>query len=469
MKKFLLPLLLLAVSLTANAGITNETESHKIIMTITPIKDKTTGEVTRDTCHYYYDANDRLVMRQRQSMRYIYKYDEDGRLVERHNYSWVEANKDYTYMGYETYEYNAEGNISQLCKFLPKYGTDTYDRDVFVYNKYDGDIAVEYDEYFNDVKWYNYKATLTKNSNGNVTKIVTKQNDVDTRETWNTYKTEEISYQTNGDIKVYKTTPYRKDTEEETYYYGDMDGFHYAPKNFVGETVNGKVSLSWDAVEGANSYVVTYNQTYKETKKTSIELVVPTGNREFWVQPVFSRVRRNVSESVCLNITDDTKYAITDLAVGKCFLTNETADDGMKREFCNIPLTWTVPEGHAAIKSFKIFYDSTAYGKDVFVTLSESDATSFVLRIAPFEVSLWDSNGNPYKNIETPIYIIVEYETGSSGKSNVITVNPLDEIAGIEPITADNQSSATYNLAGQRVNADAKGIVVKKGKKVVRF
>lgn len=43
----------------------------------------------------------------------------------------------------------------------------------------------------------------------------------------------------------------------------------------------------------------------------------------------------------------------------------------------------------------------------------------------------------------------------------------LDETSGINNITTESKSSAIYNIAGQRVNANIKGLVIKNGKKYI--
>ena len=43
------------------------------------------------------------------------------------------------------------------------------------------------------------------------------------------------------------------------------------------------------------------------------------------------------------------------------------------------------------------------------------------------------------------------------------------EVDGVSSVKADEQpNSATYNLAGQKVNAQYKGIVIRNGRKVVK-
>ena len=57
---------------------------------------------------------------------------------------------------------------------------------------------------------------------------------------------------------------------------------------------------------------------------------------------------------------------------------------------------------------------------------------------------------------------VLPYKQGTLAKEN-------KEVDGVSSVKADEQpNSATYNLAGQKVNAQYKGIVIRNGKKVVK-
>jgi len=131
--------------------------------------------------------------------------------------------------------------------------------------------------------------------------------------------------------------------------------------------------------------------------------------------------------------------------------------------------TVTLPEGYVATKV--TFYSTinkdaaarTAYWKEVNgVTYSEEEAkimTSFKDYENPDvnEYELGKVASFTFANAgEQPFAVlVVEYEAGSAD--------------GIADINADiNDANApAYNLAGQRVNANAKGLVIKNGKKYV--
>jgi pectate lyase len=78
----------------------------------------------------------------------------------------------------------------------------------------------------------------------------------------------------------------------------------------------------------------------------------------------------------------------------------------------------------------------------------------------------------PYSYTKMPTDVVKEDVKAFAGPtiwgSTKYSVIPTDEVTGINTTIADNSASeATYNLLGQKVNAYAKGIVVKGGKKFV--
>ena len=78
----------------------------------------------------------------------------------------------------------------------------------------------------------------------------------------------------------------------------------------------------------------------------------------------------------------------------------------------------------------------------------------------------------PYSYTKMPTEIVKDDVKAFAGPtiwgSTKYSVIPTDEVTGINTTVADNSASeATYNLLGQKVNANAKGIVVKGGKKFV--
>lgn len=481
MKQIIL-LISLAFALTANAGITNETESHRIIKTITPHTDPTTKEVIYDTCHFYYNAQGLLLWEQRQTMRYTYEYNSNGQKTKRNKLSWVEADKEYKNVGFDIFTYNADGTMATMEKHKPLYNSDGYDVSKFVYKSYEDGIATTYDNYFNDELWYNYRVTLTKDDNGRIKKMLTEQNDADNKTPkWLTYQVEDITYKANGDIDSYTTTPYdverkkAKTSETAYHYYADINS-SFAPKNLTGSSTNGNVHLSWNAVANAEAYVVTFNQTYITTKTNSLDLVVTTGTREFTVQSAISDasgndeyIWLNCADPITLTITDDNRIAVNDLSLSRVYEEVVKADDGRDREFYCMEMKWTKPVSPSTIVGYTMYYNSNTFGDNVPVQVQDPDATTFTLKLDPYEVRETDSRGDLTTGSDVPIYIVVNYATGPSAKSNVVTVNPHVIITDVRDITLSAETETPcYNIAGQRVDKTSKGIVIKDGKKVVK-
>ena len=78
----------------------------------------------------------------------------------------------------------------------------------------------------------------------------------------------------------------------------------------------------------------------------------------------------------------------------------------------------------------------------------------------------------PYSYTKMPTDVVKDDVKAFAGPtiwgSTKYSVIPTDEVTGINTTIADNSASeATYNLLGQKVNANTKGIVVKGGKKFV--
>lgn len=471
MKKILLFSFLLSLF---NFNMQSEASVHKIIKRVDL---KTSSDGLDNNCFYIYDANNNLIWIQESSVRYEYENNALGQPIKRTTLSWVEAEKQYRDMGYETYQYNADGTLKTLIKFKTNYRGDII-QDRYEYTEYDGDIATKYEWYENDVLFYQYEVNLTK-KDGRVTKAETRKYDPDDKKYTNEYLSEEYTYDSNGDrVKVVTTkgtktilgTISNKTTATSTYAYTDLNA-SYAPRNLNATVNNGTVTLKWSTVSDADSYIVTYDQSREKVSRNSFVKVVNTGVRKFTVQAVVDGVERNATTPVTVELVDNGKLPITDLKAGQCYQTVVKPDAGDDREFYNIPLTWTLPQGHSAIQSFRIYYDSRTYGRATYQPLESPDATSFTLKVDPYEVRNMDGKGNLTTGIDTSIYITIIYNTGESEKSNVITVNPYnDVVSGIDEVSVDDngEDRNIYNVAGQRVD-NMKGLVIKNGKKYMKF
>lgn len=421
-----------------SVGMRAQTE-HKIV---------SATNSNKDLFYYYYDAQNRLIQQISNTTRYDYTYNEAGQCVKKQTLMWVSATGVYSMGNYEVYEYGADGNVSKTTVMKkPWNATEYVEDDVFTNYTYEDGFQKTWDNYYKGVLYYNYRNIITKNEAGEVVTVATEQFDPDDPGKGWTPKT------------------------EMQYVWADISA-NLVPSNLTLKNENGNITLTWNAVDGSQSYFVTYDQTRVEVKggKTTYNVTLGTGEHRVAVQAVIDGKARNAA-FVDVEVSDSGKLPAENLTAGTCFLTVEETEsaEAPTREFYNIPLSWTMPAGHSAVKSFRIYYDSRTYGPATYLPVESPNATSYTLKIDPYELRNVDEEGNLTTGITTPIYVTVIYGTGESEKSNVIYVNPYEVISGIENVVVDrvNADAKVYNVAGQQVNA-GKGIVITGGKKYVK-
>lgn len=374
---------------------------------------------------YIYNEKNQLVWEFREgSTRTEYTYNEAGQLVKQTPYNWVAFTQSFALGNVEEYVYGEDGNVAQMTE------TNTNGEvNIYTYTKYENGVATEYSRLQQKPSGteykYDYKVELTLDEQGRVVKALTSELDYDYLEDgFCGVEGHEYVYDAEGNVTEETITKYSysfdkpKTPTTMTYTNAEVDG-KYAPKNLSAVDNNGTVMLTWDAVEGATSYIVSYDITRTEVPSNTFSVTLSTGERQFTVQAVIDGVERNGATPVTAEIIDPGKLPVTDLAVGEIKLvTLETESIEMPtRDFYQIPLTWTLPEGHSQIKDIRVYYTSHTYG-ETYKPVGSVDATSYDLLLDPYEVI--DEDGN---SLETPIYIKIVYVTGESEKSNVIIVN----------------------------------------------
>lgn len=418
-----------------------------------------------NTTDYFYNADGLLIWEQSGTTRREYTYDENGNPKSMTQYGWVEYDKAYKVTQSETYVYNAD-NLLIEKRVVKNPGSSYEDDKIYKYSEFNKGIATYYDEYNNSrggAWWYMYKQVPEFDEKGQLTSLVIYYDDPDTYSSHeaaafkNKDAEESYIYDENGNMT-------RKVTKAKTtdYTYTDLAA-KYAPANLTVVAEDGDVTLSWDAVVGAEKYIVTYDQTSKEVTGTTETVTVGTGDRNFAVQAVIDGVARNAS-FVTVTIVDKGKLPVTDLTVGTMTKTTEETEsvEAPTRDFFNIPLTWTLPEGHSDVVKFNIYYDSQRYGK-TYVSETNPDATGYTLKIDIDEMALKDENGVPCTGVLTDIYVTVVYVTGESDKSNIVKVNPFKDL-GLETGVKNLSVEATKNIVRKYMNS-GKVVVEKNGKK----
>lgn len=415
---------------------------------------------------YFYNAAGQKQWELDGTILYEYTYNEAGQCTKRQTYSWVEATKYYNKGNYETYEYDADGNMSKRTIMKIPYGKTEYvEDDVFQNYVYENGIAKSWDNYYNGILFYNYRNVVSVE--GNTTTITTQQFDPDEPGAgWKTLNTIVDEYSDGVVVKEKESTVGKSGTTivERTLEYADYKSA-FAPANLKGQSSASNVSLSWDAVEGATKYVVTYEQNKKEVTEPSAELVIGEGERRFAVQAVIDGKARNASFIGVTVGMDQSIMPVTNLTVGTITKTTETTEsiEAPTRDFFNIPLTWTLPEGHGEVLKYNIYYDSQRYGKAYSVSETNPAVTSYMLKIDVDEMASKDANGVPCTGVLSDIYVTAVYATGESEKSNIVQVNPFKEL-GLETGVKNLSAASTKSIVRKYIDS-GKVVVEKKGKK----
>lgn len=454
MKQFFIALSALFTCFVCEASAQSE---HKVSSAVD------SNEYTYD---YYYNAKNQLAWMDFGTTHRVYAYNEAGQLVEMKQYAWVDGLGEYNLLQTETYEYGADGNVSKKT-VEKKAGVETYE-----YSDYENGVAKKTKYNDRDKYLYDWRTTIEYNDDKTIAATRTEEFDYDYPED-GFYKLEDYEYTYAGGYRAsetkiaYKFDGSVRSTLVTNFTYADFDA-KYVPANLKAEC-GAQVTLTWDPVEGTNSYMVNCEGNSWQVEGCSFRTVLRTGSHTVSVRAEVDGLLRNAS-FVDVDVVDPGKLPVATFAVGDVYETVEEteSEEAPTRTFYNIPFSWTLPENHSEVVKYNIYYDSYTYGKDVPVAVTNPAATSYVVKLDPFEVAEWDEEGNLGKGLDVPFYMTVVYTTGESEKSEVIIVNPHRLLGheGESAIQAPSigKDSRLYNLSGQRTSR-AKGVVVKAGKK----
>lgn len=479
---------------------------RKVTNIVTPSSE---NALKNDTVHcLLYNADGQLMWRQNPttSSRDVYFYNEKGQLTEKLTRSWIPYDRAYKDLNKETYTYGADGNVSRMDQ-TRNIASSFESKRYYLYTAYDEKGNATAWQHYNDkdVLYYEYKADYTYNANGNVEKKVVQEFDPDYPEDgYYAFETYEYTFKTNGDIDTETIIVYKSDGSEKSkitqhYCYSELDA-KYVPQNLKAQKAGeDDVDLTWNAVDNASAYVVTYGELHVKvngTKYTAKDIA--TGDVEFTVQAIVGGEEKNAATPVVVSIVDEGNLPAQNLMAGTPYKTVEQTDSE-DRTYYIIPLTWELPAGHSEIKDIRICYNSRVFGT-TYISTEKANATSFNLKLDEYEVlntekkPILDADGNPEIDEETGepktedvytdgadvnIYVIILYGSGESEHSNELNINPYNMVNGIEDGIEDgietirtsdkfNFGNTIYNLAGQRISHQQKGIVIKAGKKILK-
>lgn len=104
--------------------------------------------------------------------------------------------------------------------------------------------------------------------------------------------------------------------------------------------------------------------------------------------------------------------------------------------------------------------------EDAVIGMSSDKGTHYVLKQIGENVGFYQVNNAAYKVRVNSAYLALTVSTGGTGAKDFI---PVDGTTAIELVdTANEVAAPAYNLQGQRVGNDYKGVVIVNGKKVIR-
>lgn len=464
MKRFLLS----AAMCLAAAAMSAQ---HVVTQTfLNPTKDAT-SEDPGEYIHYIYNANGQLMWKQGARTRYEYQYDSNGRLQQTDTYGFIAYDNRYRLTNTETYEYDSNGKIS-VKKIRLNVGTSYEALRHYVYSSYDGTEPTAWSEYSSaidkDHLWYNFKAAITRNAAGLVTKRVITRNDPDESKTkYNDYQTTTYTLAANGDIlteSVATVATSGTTTLLYDYYYSDIDGSAVTGLKLK-DNGNNTVTVSWNAVSGATKYYVNYDQQKECTGTSFTTEQLGNGEHKFTVRAVVGKDEKRASAPLSIIVRDPGMKPATNVTAGTATKSRiDVTDDngrptGERKTVYTIPVSWTLPTGASPIKSIRVHFGREA-GDYQSV---EPTATSYTLTLEEYNVM--DSNKN---YIDLPIFVTLVYDSGESEKSNVIGVN-VDKgyVTGIDTPVTNNRATTAYDLRGVRLSAPQRGLNIISGKTVI--
>ena len=455
---------------------------------VTKITTAATSTSAESSDHYLYTPDGQLmwVQSSTNNTRDVYTYDQQGQLVQKTTLSWLSSDKAYHELNRETYQYDESGLLSRTDQ-LTGIGTN-YERH-YVYTGYGYQDGKAVSWHMEDVRanatyQYDYKVLLTRDGEGRILTENIEEYDYDYPEDgFCAYEGHTYTYQENGDIatEVYNKYNYAYDkvrkTETLTYTYSDLDA-GFAPTGLKAVANGNSIQLSWNAVEGATGYVVTYDMERKEVSGTSLTATdIAIGEHEFTVQAIVGGEVKNAAAPVKGSISDPGMKPAGNLQAGTPRISVEETDNG-PRTFYIIPLSWNIPDGHSDIKDIRVYYTSAISGT-VYQSVGNKSATDFELKIDVYDVRRTNEAGEYTCGMDMQFYVTVMYGSGESEASNIVKMNPYNLANGLDEPDAivnvdenenenGNHDKNGYTLGGMKAKESQRGIIIRNGKKIVR-
>jgi len=457
MKKLLLSIMAVA-TLTANAQVKKLVYTEQFTITTDEAGNETRASVGPGAINYY-DAAGQLYMDQSSYSRNIYDFNADGTVAKKTGYSW-DSQSGWSASDYSTYtyEYDGEGNV---LKQISASGSSTqysgYEHGE--YSKMEnvdasGNVfyTVSFVNTFNaagqliqrdqmttpDADGNSYafiRITRTYNADGTVaTEDQNYLNADGTPMESNWYKIV-YYYNADGTIDYYRqqsNSRYGDVTYDYVYTYATYDAAYVVKNVKAVAGANNMVSLSWDAVDGATSYNVIYDQQVVSVEGT--EYVTETlldGSHDFYVQAVVGGEGKNISAAAAAAVKDTGKLPAQNFTI----LSVEEGETEWGSVAYNVTVQFNLPETSSTITGYKLCYgdgnwDNVSFGDP---TVEDGKVTATV-QLGQYSVSDYDSETYEYvPRSEVALSVVITYATGDAERSNTKSWNFADNVPLEEP------------------------------------
>lgn len=482
------------------------------------------------TC-YYYDGNNKMTIETSAYGYYRYTYNENGTVATKE--TWNTSGVFYKSQ-IATYKYDTQGNNTEITlQYLDQAGevTSTGGQlfEEFENGHYkvmkntnaegEATYEVHYELTFNENKQLVSRIQMNKNySTGEfdskglgefytydannylieMTQAYYNPNLGEGQE-WSTIQGKTTYTYENGMTKTkteWGSSRYGVTEKEWRYVYAALDA-SLIPANVKAEALKGNlVKVTWDAVAGATTYVVMYDNNVVEVETT--EYTTPMlldGEHQVAVLAVVNGEKKNISDFTVVSVKDEGNLPMQNFQI----LGAKKVDydnNGYVSTYYELNMKWDVPAEASDITEYKVYVDfGSSYNASTGYTygLTAEEKTGVYNNVNAWETKqgFWWTNfenteydPDTYQNVslgsgpDCKVWICAVYATGESAPSNVVEVNIYDlaqKASSVDMVDADNNEEVEmYNLAGQRIyttDATPQIYIIKQGgmvKKVMK-
>lgn len=482
MRKFLL-------SLCALAALTASAQDKKLVRTDYYSVNVDENGAETQTFSYssntkYYDNNNVCAMENSSSIRYFFTYDANGNVATREEWNWGSATGWTNTNRTSTYVYNEAGKVLKSGQIeAGSYSENEYDENggmIKMTNYYNGEPSyvanykliynaekqlIQSDQLSSDGSVIQSRTLYTYNADGSLAKTENGYFEAEDKPLTNptivTY-----FYNTDGSIQKTRTESdgrWGHLISDEVYIYATYSA-SYVPQN-VKATGNADctATVTWDAVEGATSYIVIYDQNTDTVATTTLTTgMLLDGEHQFFVQAIISGEAKNISSAAVASVKDAGKLP----ADGFKIVGVEVGEDQWGSPAYNTTVQFTLPEGHSEIKAFNVYYDLESSWSKVSVEPStatiEGNTVTLVVPFSQYNVGTYNSETYEYDLGVKPLFVVINYASGDSDKSNV----EYWDFAANETSIASAQTASTpvsiYSVSGAKIANAQKGINIVK-------